>query len=80
MKEIVGDEDIGKEMEFTVMVIGGFIARGPTSEGTSGEEILKSEKFWGDLKSFLLQRLGDEEKATEALNVFQEGWRKREAL
>lgn len=87
VKEIVGDEDIGKEAEFTVMVIGGFVAPvsrqganpGPVSHGPSGEEILRSEEFWGDLKGFLLQRVRDEDKATEALNVFQEGWRKRQA-
>ncbi|MCJ1343101.1 hypothetical protein MMC31_001292 [Peltigera leucophlebia] len=88
VKEIVGDEGVGKEVEFTVMVIGGFAAPvsqqganpGPVSQGPSGEEILRSEEFWGDLKGFLLQRLRDEEKATEALNAFQKGWRKREAL
>lgn len=85
VKEIVGDEGTGKEVEFTVMVIGGFVESvsqqasnpGPVSQGPSGDEILRSEEFWGDLKGFLLQRLRDEEKAREALNVFQEAWRKR---
>lgn len=87
VKEIVGDGNIEKEVEFTVMVIGGFVAPvsqqgsnpGPVSQGPSGDEILRSEEFWGDLKGFLLQRVRDEEKATEALNVFQEAWRKRKA-
>lgn len=85
VKEIVGDEDVGNEVEFTVMVIGGFIApvnqqgTNPrtTSQGPSGEEILRSEEFWEDLKGFLLQRVRDEEKAVEALNVFRECWSKR---
>lgn len=87
VKEIVGDEDTGKEVEFTVMVIGGFVDPvsqqgsnpGPVSQGPSGDEILRSEEFWGDLKGFLLQRVREEEKATEALNVFKEAWRKRKA-
>lgn len=85
MKEIVGDENIGKEVEFTVMVIGGFVPPasqqganpGTISQGPSGEEVFGSEEFWGDLKGFLLQRVRDEEKAVEALNVFREGWSKR---
>lgn len=85
MKEIVGDEDIEKELEFTVMVIGGFVAPvsqeganpGTVSQGPSAEEILRSEEFWGDLRGFLLQRVRDEEKAEEALNIFREGWSKR---
>lgn len=85
MKEIVGDEDMGKEVEFTVMVIGGIVAPvseqvtnpGTVSQGPSGEEILRSEEFWEDLKGFLLQRVRDEEKTVEALNVFREGWSKR---
>lgn len=78
---------MGKVVEFTVMVIGQVVApvsqkganSGSVSHGPSGEEILRSEKFWGDLKGFLLQRVRDEEKAAEALNVFREGWRERMA-
>lgn len=85
MKEIVGDADLGEELEFTVMVIGGFVAPvsqqganlGTVSQRPSGEEVFRSEEFWGDLKGFLLQRVRDEEKAVEALNVFREGWSKR---
>lgn len=85
MKEIVGDADMGEEVEFTVMVIGGLVAPvsqqganpGIISQRPGGEEVLRSEEFWVDLKGFLLQRVRDEEKAVEALNVFREGWSKR---
>lgn len=81
MKEIVGDVDMGEEVEFTVMVIGGLSQQGANpgiiSQRPSGEEVLRSEEFWGDLKGFLLQRVRDEEKAVEALNVFRDGWSKR---
>lgn len=86
MKEIVGDVDMGDEVEFTVMVIGGFDKSPVSQQGAnpgiisqrpSGEEVLTSEEFWGDLKGFLLQRVRDEEKAVEALNAFRDGWSKR---
>lgn len=85
VKEIVGDADIGEEVEFTVMVIGGLVApvgqqaadTGTISQRPSGEEVLRSEEFWGDLKGFLVQRVRDEEKAIEAFNVFRDGWSKR---
>lgn len=88
VKEVVGDEDVGKEVEFSVMVIGGAVTgqegsksgeaeKGSVAQGPSGDEVLGSEEFWGDLKGFLVQRLRDEEKAGEAWEVFKEGWRKR---
>ncbi len=85
VKEIVGEEDVGSEVNFSVMVIGGASGanqeggKAPVSQGLSGEDVLGSEEFWGDLKGFLLQRVRDEGKAGEAWDVFREGWRKRRA-
>ena len=90
MKEVVGDDDVGEEVEFSVMVIGGAAisqqgsksgdaGKGPVAQGPSGDEVLESEEFWGDLKGFLVQRVRDEGKAGEVWENFQEGWRKRKA-
>lgn len=84
----MGNEDVGKEVEFSIMVIGGVnisqegskdedTGKGPVAQGPSGDEVLGSEEFWGDLKGFLIQRVRDEEKAGEMWEVFKEGWRKR---
>ena len=88
IKELVGEEDVAGEMELGVMVMGykeessakgaedtemkdveGSVAQGP-----SGEEVLASEEFWGDLKGWLLQRIRDEGKAEEAFQKFKGSW------
>jgi ubiquitin-like protein 4 len=68
LKDVV-EEGKGK-VEFSVMVIGGAAAvkKGSGVEETEpmegvirkGEEVLKTEEFWSDLKGFLVQRLNDE--------------------
>lgn len=84
VKEVLGDEDVGKEMEFSIMVIGGATAsqsgltrdeaKGPVAQGASGDEVLGSEEFWDDLKGFLVQRVRDEGKAAEVWETFRKGW------
>ncbi|KAL8790840.1 MAG: hypothetical protein Q9195_006165 [Heterodermia aff. obscurata] len=45
----------------------------PVAEGSG--EVLESEEFWSDLKGFLSQRLKDDGKATEVVEVFRAGWK-----
>lgn len=85
VKEVLGEEDVGKEVEFSIMVIGGATvshdgrtkdeAKGPVAQGASGEEVLGSEDFWDDLKGFLVQRIRDEGKAAEVWETFRTAWR-----
>lgn len=84
VKEVLGDEDVGKEIEFSIMVMGGATAsqsgptrdeaKGPVAQGASGDEVLGSEEFWDDLKGFLVQRIRDEGKAVEVWETFRKGW------
>ncbi|KAF4629554.1 hypothetical protein G7Y89_g8590 [Cudoniella acicularis] len=73
LKDVVGEEVAAKPgamVEFGIMIIGGAAAvkKGPSVEEKEpldvgigkGEEILKTEEFWSDLKGFLVQRLKDE--------------------
>lgn len=87
VKEVLGDEDVVKEVEFSIMVIGGAtasqdgptrdVAKGPVAQGASGDEVLRSEAFWDDLKGFLVQRIRDEGKAAELWETFRNGWREK---
>lgn len=88
LKELVGDEEVGGEMELGVMVMGYKEEAGkaedeimkdvdvPVAQGVSGNEVLESEEFWGDLKGWLLQRIRDEAKAGEVFEAFQGSWKK----
>ena len=82
----------GQEVELGVMVMGYKEADvtktedttmrdadGETSvaQGPSGEEVLGAEKFWADLKGFLVQRIRDEGKAAEVFDKFRGSWEKR---
>lgn len=85
VKEILGDQDVGEEVEFSIMVIGGATAnqdgqtmgetKGPVAQGPSGDEVLGTEGFWDDLRGFLVQRIRDEGKATEVWETFRKGWK-----
>ena len=89
LKELLGDEDVGGEMELGVMVMGYKDesvlkpaedtemkdAEVPDAQGPSGEEVLGSEAFWEDLKGWLLQRIRDEGKAGEAFEKFRGSWK-----
>ena len=88
VKEVIGDENIGRDVEFSVMVVGG-AAKGdepenaqtnkvpPVAQGPSGEEVTESEEFWDDLKGFLVQRIKDEGKAGELWARSREAWKKK---
>lgn len=89
VKEIVGEEDVGREVEFGIMIMGYKEgdgkgddtpmkdAEGPVAQGPSGEEVLGGAEFWSDLKQFLVQRLRDEGKAIELFDTFKETWDKK---
>ena len=87
IKEVVGEEDMGQEVDFGVMVMGykedatkkdeDILMKDveePVAQGPSGEEVLTGEEFWNDLRGFLVQRLRDEEKAGEVFDKFRESW------
>jgi hypothetical protein len=89
VKEVVGEEDVGREVEFGVMVMGYKEAatKGdtemkdaevevPVAQGPSGEEVLAQGEFWNDLKGFLVLRLRDEGKANEVFEAFRGSWNK----
>lgn len=84
-------EDGSEGVEFSVMIIGGSagaddakksepptemeVDTPPVAQGPSGEEVLGTEEFWGDLRGFLVQRLRDEGKAGEVFEAFRGAWR-----
>lgn len=86
LKELVGEEDVGGEVEMGVMVMGYKEeskgaentemedVEAPVAQGASGEEVLGSEEFWADLKGWLLQRVRDEGKAEEVFEAFRGSW------
>ena len=47
----------------------------PVAQGPSGDEVLDSEEFWGDLRGFLSQRLKDDGKAQEVAETFRASWK-----
>ncbi|KAF2012813.1 hypothetical protein BU24DRAFT_443140 [Aaosphaeria arxii CBS 175.79] len=102
--EVVG-QDVGGEVEFSVMLMGGAVpttpvqspravapptegekglsaevdaagAGGPAAQGPSGKEVVASEEFWGDLQSFVVQRIRDEGEGQRLVGVFKEAWEK----
>ena len=88
IKELIGEDDVGGELELSVMVMGYkeeststgaedtemADAEVPIAQGPSGEEVLAKEEFWDDLKGWLLQRLRDERKAAEVFEKFKGSW------
>ena len=87
IKEVVGEDDVGQEVDFGVMVMGYKEdatkkdedtpmkdVGEPVAQGASGEEVLTGEDFWNDLRGFLVQRLQDEGKAEEVFHKFRESW------
>ncbi|KAI0467801.1 cell-cycle control medial ring component [Xylaria cf. heliscus] len=78
LKDLVGDEDT--TIEFSVMVMGGAAAAKPeaqndVAQGLSGADVLQTQDFWSDLNGFLLQRIRDEQLATELTDTFQQAWK-----
>ena len=89
IKEVVGKEDVGQEVEFGIMIMGYKEdstrkdedtpmkdAEIPVAQGLSGEEVLRGEEFWTDLRGFLVQRLRDEGEAGKLFDKFREAWEK----
>lgn len=58
----------------------GLASAGETSAGTvagasaSGKEVVATEEFWGDLKTFILQRIKDAEEGERLVGVFKSAW------
>ncbi|KAH8657149.1 cell-cycle control medial ring component-domain-containing protein [Tricladium varicosporioides] len=88
LKDVLGEEVIGKggKVEFGLMVIGGaatvMAKRDEEKEPIDdvgigkGEEILKTDEFWGDLRGFLVQRLKDEKEGERLARAFKKAWEK----
>ena len=87
IKEVVGEDDVGQEVDFGVMVMGYKEdtskkdedtpmkdVEEPVAQGASREDVLNGEDFWNDLRGFLVQRLQDEGKAGEVFHKFRESW------
>jgi hypothetical protein len=80
LKDILGADHNGA-VELGVMVIGGAAAI-QKNEGVvdkmdvevgigHGDEILKTEEFWTDLRGFLVQRLKDEAEGDRLVKAFR---------
>jgi hypothetical protein len=58
----------------------GLASAGETHAGTagatagSGKEVVATEEFWGDLKTFVLQRTKDADESERLLGVFRGAW------
>lgn len=77
-------------VEFSVMVMAGAgpaaaaspavekdkmdVDAAPVAQGPSGEELLKGDEFWSDLKGFLMQRIRDEGESDKLVKVFRGAW------
>ena len=88
IKDLVGEEDVVDEVELGVMVMGykeELPAKGEddvdmrdaeisVAHGASGDDVLRSEEFWSDLKAWLLQRIQDEGRAGNVFDTFKASW------
>ncbi|EHL00620.1 hypothetical protein M7I_3508 [Glarea lozoyensis 74030] len=80
LKDILGAEHKGS-VELGVMVIGGAAAVEKKDDPADkmdveigighGDEILKTEEFWADLRGFLVQRLKDEAQGDRLVKAFR---------
>lgn len=81
LKELAGADE--ERLELGVMVIGGAAVLKAAEEevippvAQSGGEVLSGERFWEDLKAFLVQRVRDEEVGGKAYEVFRRAWEER---
>ncbi|KAI4159790.1 MAG: hypothetical protein LQ342_006301 [Letrouitia transgressa] len=50
----------------------------PVAQGVSGEEVLRQDAFWQDLRAWLVQRVRDEGVAGDAWGVFKGAWHGRQ--
>jgi hypothetical protein len=42
--------------------------------GASGKQVVATDEFWGDLKTFVLQRIKDAEEGERLVRVFRGAW------
>ncbi|MCJ1478305.1 hypothetical protein MMC13_006982 [Lambiella insularis] len=88
VRDVLGGE-VGAEVEFSVMVMGGMEEEGkgeggdvkmeeaPVAQGESGGAVLEKREFWEDLRGFLRQRVRDEGVAGEAVHIFEKAWKEK---
>ena len=89
LKDLLGENaDSTKDVELSVMVMGGAVAAAgasaakesedsvPVAQGTSGAEVLQTEEFWSDLRGYLQQRIRSEGDSEKVLGVFKTAWDK----
>jgi hypothetical protein len=78
----------GEDAVITVMIMGGAstpVAASPSPGSPAPEEkvrakVLEGEAFWGDLKGFLVERLGKEDLEEDpevVLETFRNAWQKK---
>ncbi|KAI9158488.1 hypothetical protein HJFPF1_06483 [Paramyrothecium foliicola] len=81
LKDLVGETD--NSIEFSVMVMGGAASilpeepekdQGGASLPPTGAAALDTPEFWSDLHGFLMQRLKDQDKASELSKLFKSSW------
>lgn len=100
LKDLLGDEAGSlKEVELSVMVIGGAAAGGtlslvdqdttmagtgssdqPAANGQTGADVFSTEEFWSDLNAFLSKRVGNQEIAQRAMDIFRESWESKRVV
>lgn len=47
---------------------------GPAAQGPSGKEVVAQDKFWDDLKGFVVQRIRDESEGERLVGLFKGAW------
>lgn len=87
LKELIANGD--SDVEFSIMVMGGAntatperastpavpdTVDAPVAQGPSGENLVETEEFWGDLKGYLTQRLKDEAEGEKVFGIFKSAW------
>jgi hypothetical protein len=76
LKELVAERETA--IELAVMVMGGVPAKKEAAENKveAGDKrnVVASEKFWEELRVFLLHKVGEENAAEEMLGVFKAAW------
>lgn len=90
LRDLLTEEDVAAgvdSLELGVMVLGGAAsvrgtaaaAPAPAAPAEEEEEeekaaVAETEEFWGDLRGFLLQRVGDERQVGELYDLFRAAW------
>jgi len=79
LKDLVADGET--TLELTVIVMGGAAAipaatpeKSGAAEASTGAAVVETDAFWADLRGFLLQRIKDEDQASELSTLFRSSW------